>query len=120
MYIQLTHSPSAPVLISRKLFKAMGFKGPAPWFIILTRIRGTDTFALVPAERADTFRTQCCMVLPVKGNRRTPASFRWTIPSLEYFLGVTGLRVVNTKILKVKPLQTGDRTCFQIQTSCND
>lgn len=114
MYIQLTNSPDAPVRLSRRLFKAMGFKGPAPWFIILTRIRGTDTFAMVPVERADTFRTQCCMVLPEAGNRRTPAFFRWTIPSLDYFLGVTGLHIVSSKILKVKPIRTGDRTCFRI------
>lgn len=31
MYIQLTNSPDAPVRLSRRLFKAMGFKGPAPW-----------------------------------------------------------------------------------------
>ena len=115
MYIQLKNSPSAPVFISRRLLKAMNFKGPAPWFVIVTRIKGTDEFALVPAGRADTFRTQCCMVLPERGNRRTPASFRWTIPSLEYFLGVTGLRVATTKILKVKPIEAGGgRRCFRI------
>ena len=116
MYIQLTNSPDAPVRLSRRLFKAMGFKGPAPWFIILTRIRGTDTFAMVPAERTDTFRTQCCMVLPEPGNRRTPASFRWTIPSLDYFLGVTGLHVVSSKIIKVKEITTTPRKCFKICT----
>ena len=116
MYIQLKNSQSAPVLISRRLLKAMDFKGPAPWFVIVTRIKGTADFALVPVGRADTFRTQCCMVLPVPGgNRRTPASFRWTIPSLEYFLGVTGLRVATTKILKVKPIEAGGgRRCFRI------
>lgn len=114
MYIQLKNSPSAPVLISRRLLKSMDFKGPAPWFVILTRVQGTDDFALVPVERADTFRTQCCMVLPVGGNRRTPAYFRWTIPSMAYFLGVTGLRIVTTKILKVKPIEAGGRKCFRI------
>ena len=116
MYIQLKNSPSAPVLISRRLFKAMEFKGPSPWFIIVTRIRGTDNFALVPVERSDTFKTQCCMVLPVHGNRRTPASFRWTIPSLDYFLGVTGTNIISNKIIKVKEITTSKRKCFKICT----
>ena len=114
MYIQLKNSPSAPVLISRRLFKAMEFKGPSPWFIIITRIRGTDNFALVPVERSDTFKTQCCMVLPVHGNRRTPASFRWTIPSLDYFLGVTGTNIISNKIILVKEYTTSKRNSFKI------
>lgn len=50
MYIQLKNSQSAPVLISRRLLKAMDFKGPAPWFVIVTRIKGTADFALVPGQ----------------------------------------------------------------------
>ena len=116
MYIQLKNNPESPVLISRRLFKAMGFKGRAPWFVIVTRIKGTDAFAIVPVDRADTFRAQCCMVTPSSVGRRTPALFHWTIPSLHYFMAVTGMHMTTGKILKVEPIPNTPRPCFKICT----
>lgn len=118
MYIQITNNEQSPVMISRKLFKAMNFpKGKAPYFIQISQIKGTDRFVIIPKTNEDTFRTQCCMVtLSNNHNKRTPALFHWTIPSLQYFLAVTGINIVESKILKVKPLETPNFTCFQI---CN-
>lgn len=115
MYIQIKNNPKAPVLISRKLFKRMGFTGRAPWFLQLSLIRGTDTFVIVKRTSEDTFRTQCSMLVPT-GNRRTPAMFHWTIPSLDYFLAVTGIRMVTGKILKVTEIQINQTTYYKI---CN-
>jgi hypothetical protein len=116
MYIQVTNKEDAPVMISRKLFRAMNFpKGKAPYFIQISQIKGTDKFAIIPRSNEDTFKTQCCMVTLSKShNKRTPALFHWTIPSLQYFLAVTGIKMVEGKILKVKPLVTPNFTCFQI------
>lgn len=115
MYIQITNDPEKPVFISRKLFKSMGFKGNAPWFIQIVRIKGTDNFAIVHRTNADTFKTQCTMVTKRKDNRY-PALFLWTIPSLDYFLAITGLHIVTTKIIKVKKITNNDLTYYQI---CN-
>lgn len=116
MYIQIKNNPDAPVLISRKLFKAMDFpKGRGPWFIQLSHIRDTDRFAIVKRSNADTFRTQCSMVTPT-GDRRTPAQFMWTIPSLEYFLATTGTDVLTSKIIKVKKIVKPNITYFEICT----
>ena len=119
MYIQIKNDPEAPVLMSRKLCKSLGFdKGYGPWFIQLSRIRGSDTFVIVPRTGQDTFRTQCNMVTKMKRcNRRTPLAFLWTIPSLHYFLAVTGLRIVTGKILRVKELNVNGNKYYEI---CND
>lgn len=116
MYIQITNDPNVPVRISRKLFKAMNFsKGKSPWFIQLSLIKGTDTFAIIKRSNADTFKTQCTMVTPTR-DKRCPALFLWTIPSLEYFLAVTGIQITTNKILKVKEIKTPNLTYYQI---CN-
>ena len=117
MYIQISNHPDGKVLISRKLAKDMGLETASrrPQFIQLSRVKGSDTFAIVRREARDTFLTQCSMIEPT-GQKRTPASFHWTIPSLEYFLAVTGLQVVTTRILKVKRIETPYLTCWKI---CN-
>ncbi len=116
MYIQITNDPNAPVRISRKLFKAMNLpKGKSPWFIQLSLIKGTDIFAIIKRSNADTFKTQCTMVTPTR-DKRCPALFHWTIPSLEYFLAVTGIQITTSKILKVKEIKTSNLTYYQI---CN-
>ena len=119
MYIQVTNNPESPVLLSRKLFKALNFpKGRNPsGFIQLARITGTDTFVIVKRTNADTFKTQCSMVSPVPNrNRRTPAMFYWTIPSLEYFLGITGITIITSVILKVEEVKNDNLTYYKI---CN-
>lgn len=116
MYIQIKNSSDAPVLISRKLFKAMNLpKEKAPWFIQLSLIKGTETFAIIKRSNADTFKTQCSMVTPTR-NKCYPALFHWTIPSLEYFLAVTGIQITTSKILKVKEIKTPNLTYYRI---CN-
>lgn len=117
MYLQINNNPNSPVLMSRKLFKAMNFsKGKSPWFIQLSLIRGTNSFAIVKRSNADTFKTQCSMVTPTTKNKRCPAYFMWTIPSLEYFLGITGIQITTSKIIKVKEIKTPNLTYYQI---CN-
>ena len=117
MYIQVKNDPESPVLISRKLFKTLNFKGKGPWFIQLTRIRGTDNFIIVKRSPSDTFLTQCSMVTPTSDiNRRTPALFHWTLPSLHYFLAVTGIKIIGSKILKVKPIIINQITYYKICT----
>ncbi len=102
MYIQLKNDPASPVKMSRKLFKSMNFpKGKSPWFIQIVQIKGTNEFAMVRKENADTFKTQCTMVTPTR-DKRHPACFHWTIPSIEYFVGVTGISLITGAILKVK------------------
>lgn len=116
MYIQISSNPDAPVMISRKLYKSMELdKSKSPWFIQLSVIRGTDRFAIVRRTAQDTFKTQCSMLTPT-GSKKNPAYFLWTIPSLEYFLAVTGIEVTTTKILKVKKVQTDKLTYWEI---CN-
>lgn len=117
MYIQINTAPGAPALVSRKLAKALGFTGRAPWFLQLTRIRGTDTFIIVPRRAEDTFVTQCSMVVPTRGgNRRTPVCFHWTIPSLPYFLAVTGLQAVGSKIVRAKPIIINQTVYYKLCT----
>ena len=117
MYIQVKNDPDAPVLVSRKLSKALGFEGRGPWFLQLARIRGTDSFVIVRRSPSDTFLTQCSMATPTPGgNRRTPARFHWTVPSLHYFLAVTGTSIVGSKILRVKPIVIHQTTYYKICT----
>lgn len=116
MYIQLKNDPASPVKISRKLFKAMDFpKGKSPWFIQIVQIKGTNEFAMIRRANEDTFKTQCTMVIPLK-DKRHPAHFLWTIPSFEFFIGVTGIRLITGAILKVKEEKVNDLKYWRI---CN-
>lgn len=113
MYLQITNNPNSPVLMSRKLFKALGYAKRHPMFLQIVQIKGESAFAIVKRTPKDTFKTQCCMVLPTK-KKRTPASFEMTIPSLEYFLTVTGIQLTTSKILKVKQIITPLITYYRI------
>lgn len=117
MYIQIKNNPNAPVLLSRKLVNALDLQGPAPWFCILSKIKGSNEFAIIKQERKDTFTHQCTMITPTPNkNKRTPAYFLWTIPSMEYFLAVTGITMITGITLKVKQVKTGNITYYRI---CN-
>lgn len=115
MYLQITNNPNSPVLMSRKLFKALNYPKGHPMFLQVVQIKGESSFAIVKRTAQDTFKTQCCMVLPTS-KKRTPAKFEMTIPSLEYFLAVTGIELVTSKILKVQQVVTPHITYFRI---CN-
>lgn len=115
MYLQINNNPDSPVLMSRKLFKAMNFPKGHPMFLQIVQVKGESSFAIVKRTPKETFQTQCCMILPT-GKKRTPASFEMTIPSMEYFLAVTGIQLMTSKILKVKEIITPQITYYRI---CN-
>lgn len=108
MYIIVSSNPEAPVRISRKLHKALeldGKKNPSG-AISISRIKGTDKFAIIRRTPEETFEQQCSLVTPhPKRERTTPSIFHWTTPSLEYIKSVSRLNVVSTKIIKVKPFR---------------
>lgn len=112
MYIITTNNPEAPVMISRKLHKALGMDGSKnpSGAISISRIKGTDKFAIIRRTPEETFQQQCSLVTPHPSrNRRTPSVFHWTTPSLEYIKTITGLQVITSKVIKVNPqkLQSG-------------
>ena len=120
MYIIIPQNPEAPVLISRKLHHALGFDGSKnpSGAISISQIKGTDRFAIIGRTPEETFHQQCSLVTPhPKRDRRTPSVFHWTTPSLEYIKAITGMTIVWSKIVKVKPmeLQSGI-TIFVLQT----
>lgn len=120
MYIIVSNDSEAPVKISRKLHKALaidGKKNPSG-AISISRIKGTDKFAIIRRFPEETFEQQCSLVTPhPKRDRRTPSVFYWTVPSLEMIKAVTGLSIIGTKVVKVKPtiLKNG-MTIFVLQT----
>lgn len=97
MYIQIKNGPYA--LIGRKLFEAMG----KPSYVHLSRIKGTDTFAIMPMSEEESRSVQCSITTRIK-SRKTPARFFWTVPSLEYFKAVTSAEFVSSKIARVKKI----------------
>lgn len=110
MYIQASNDK--PAMISRKLYKRLG----RPSFIHISRVKGKDSFIIIPMSKADAENIVCSPVIPFKDNRRTPAAFCWTIPSLEYFKTVTGINLVTSKIIKVNEIKVNDKTYFQLCT----
>lgn len=120
MYIIVSNNNEAPVKISRKLHNALAInskKNPSG-AISISRIKGTDKFAIIRRSPEETFEQQCSLVTPhPKRDRRTPSVFHWTVPSLEMIKAVTGLNIIGSKIVKVKPmiLQSG-MTIFVLQT----
>jgi len=112
MYIQINNNFNKPALLSRKLYKRMG----KPDFIHLSRIKGTDEFIMVPMSERQSKNIVCSPVMRSKSERRTPASFYWTVPSLEYFKTVTGINIVNSKIIKIHELKINDKTYFKLCT----
>ena len=108
MYLIVNNNPEAPVMISRKLHKALGIDGSKnpSGAISISRIKGTDKFAIIRRTPEETFQQQCSLVTPhPKRDRRTPSVFHWTTPSLEYIKTITGLQVISTKVVKVKPMK---------------
>lgn len=108
MYIQISPNQEAPVSISRKLHKALGFdnsQNPCG-AISISQIKGTNQFVIVKRTPEETFQTQCSLVTPhPKRSKKTPSVFHFTIPSLEFIKTIAGFDIHNGKIIKVKPIQ---------------
>lgn len=108
MYIIVNQNPEAPVAISRKLHNALELKPGERILgaISISQIKGTDKFCIVRRSPQETFQQQCSLVTAhPKKERRTPSIFHWTIPSLEFIKVTTGLRIVGSKVIKVKPME---------------
>ena len=108
MYIIVSQNPEAPVAISRKLHKALELDSNKEILgaISISQIKGSDRFCIVRRSAQETYQQQCSLVTPhPKRDRRTPSVFHWTIPSLEYIKNISGLSVVGSKVIKVKPLK---------------
>lgn len=106
MYIVINNNPEKPVLISRKLHKALNLndKNNPSGAISISRIKGTNRFCIIRRQPEETFQQQCSLVTPhPMRDRRTPSVFHWTTPSLEYIKVITGLQIITTKVIKVKP-----------------
>ena len=121
MYIQISSDQEAPVSISRKLHKALGFdnsKNPCG-AISISQIKGTNRFAIIKREPEETFQTQCSLVTPhPKRSKKTPSVFHFTIPSLEYIKTVSGFETHRGKIIRVKPIQLKNgMTIYILQTN---
>ena len=108
MYLIVSADPEAPVKISRKLHNALKFDGKKnpSGAISISSIKGMDKFAIIRRTPQETFEQQCSLVTPhPKRDKRTPSIFHWTVPSLEMIKTVTGLKIVDSKIIKVKPME---------------
>lgn len=108
MYIIVNQNSEAPVAISRKLHKALGLASNKDILgaISISQIKGSDKFCLVRRSAQETHQQQCSLVTShPKRDRRTPSVFHWTVPSIEYIKNVTGLKIVGSKVIKVKPMK---------------
>lgn len=106
MYIIVSKNPEAPVLISRKLHKALNLKTSEKIYgaISISQIKGTDKFAIIRRSPEETFEQQCSLITAhPKRDRRTPSVFNWTVPSLEYIKAVSKITITSTKVIKVVP-----------------
>ena len=108
MYIIISQNPEAPVAISRKLHKALNLKDNGEKIlgaISISQIKGTNQFAIIRRSAEETFQQQCSLITyHPKRNRRTPSVFHFTVPSLEYIKHTTGMNIVGSKVVKVKPV----------------
>lgn len=107
MYIIINQNPEAPVTISRRLHKALELDSNKDILgaISISQIKGSNKFCLVKRSAQETYQQQCSLVTAhPKRDRRTPSVFHWTVPSLEYIKNVTGLKIVGSKVIKVKPM----------------
>lgn len=108
MYIIINNNPEAPVAISRKLHKALNLdssKNPSG-AISISLIKGTNQFCIIRRKPEETFQQQCSLVTPHPArSKRTPSVFHWSIPSLEFIKTVTGMKIMSSKVVKVKPMQ---------------
>lgn len=109
MYIQISSNHEAPVAISRKLHRALGFdnQNNPCGAISISRIKGTDSFAIVKRTPQETFQTQCSLVTPhPKQSKKTPSVFHFTIPSFDYIKAITQMKgFIGGKIIKVSPIE---------------
>lgn len=108
MYIIVNQNSEVPVAISRKLHKALELDSNKDILgaISISQIKGTTKFCIVRRSAQETHQQQCSLVTShMKRDRRTPSVFHWTIPSLEYIKHVSGLSVVGSKVIKVKPIR---------------
>lgn len=48
------------------------------------------------------------------GERDTPGKFFFTVPSLEYFIAITGINIHGSRILKVREKETNGIKYFEI------
>ena len=94
MYIEIYNKKNQFAKIGRKLFKKMNFKKGHPAFIQIVKLKGSDKFAIIKRTPSETFKTQCNMVERT-GERDTPGKFFFTVPSLEYFIAITGKILMN-------------------------
>lgn len=113
MIIEIYNEKKPFACLGKKLFKKLNFKPKQPAFIQLVQIKGTKKFALIRRTPSDTFKTQCNMVTR-SGKHNTPGQFYFTIPTLEYFIAITGIEIHGRKILKVKERSVNDLTFFEI------
>lgn len=107
MYLIVSNNPEAPVSISRKLHNALNLKKNEKILgaISISQLKGLNKFAIIRRTPEETFEQQCSLITAhPKGSRRTPSIFHWTVPSLEYIKAVTKMSIVNTTIVKVKPM----------------
>lgn len=121
MYIIISQNPEAPVAISRKLHNRLELKANGQGIlgaVSISQIKGTDKFCIVRRSAQETFQQQCSLVTAhPKRNRRTPSVFSWTVPSLEYIQHVTGMKIVGSKVVKVKPMELpSGMTIYVLQT----
>ena len=119
MYIIVSQNPEAPVAISRKLHKALELDSNKEILgaISISQIKGSDRFCIVRRSAQETYQQQCSLVTPhPKRDKRTPSVFHWTIPSLEFIKHVSGLSIVGSKVIKVKPIHLNSgMTIFELK-----
>ena len=120
MYIVINNNPEAPVAISRKLHKALNLKKGEDILgaVSISQLKGTNQFCIIRRSPEETFQQQCSLVTahPAR-DKRTPSIFHWSIPSMEYIKNVTGLHIISSKVVKVKPMQLPNgMTIFVMQT----
>lgn len=120
MYIIVQSNPEAPVAISRKLHKALNLKKGEKILgaISISQIKGTNQFCIIRRSPEETFETQCSLITAhPKRDRRTPSVFTWTVPSLEFIKHTTGLTIVGSKVINVKPMKLpSGMTIYILQT----
>ena len=118
MYIVISQNPDTPVAISRKLHKVLNLKPNHDGIfgaISISQIKGTNKFAIIRRTAEETFQQQCSLITAhPKRDRRTPSVFHFTVPSLEYISHATGLKIVGSKVVKVKPMSLPNGTTIYV------
>lgn len=112
MIIEIYNGEKPFARLGKKLFNKLNFRSN-PAFIQIVLIKGTNRFALIKRLPGETFKTQCNMVTRTK-KHNTPGQFYFTIPTLEYFMAITGIEIHGRKILKVKEKNINNLKYFEI------